>query len=131
MDNFPLLNLFLTMLYLFLWIAWIVLLFRIVGDIFRSHDLSGGAKAAWVLLILVLPWLGALIYLVVRGGGMYEREVAHQQAVSQRMRDLIAENSPPTGPTNPADQLSKLVELRQSGVLTEEEFATQKAKVLA
>lgn len=136
-DNYPLLNLFLTMLYLFLWVAWILLLFRIVGDIFRSRDLSGGAKAGWVLLILVLPWLGALIYLVARGSEMHARDIASREAVSQAMRELIAENAPPAAaapavsPASAADQLSKLAELRQSGVLTEEEFAAQKAKILA
>ncbi len=133
MDNYPLLNLFWTMLYLFLWIAWIFLLFRIVGDIFRSQDLSGGAKAGWTLLILILPWLGVLIYLVARGGGMHERDRKQQEATREAMAQWIASSpgTSGTGQGSTAEELTKLAELRKSGVLTDEEFAAQKAKILA
>jgi hypothetical protein len=129
-DNYPLLNLFVTMLYLFLWVAWILLVFRIVGDIFRSHDLSGWGKAAWTLLILVLPWLGTLIYLVVRGGGMYQRDVQQAQATREAMTALLAKDAQPGKSGSTAEELGKLAELRSSGVLTDEEFAAQKAKIL-
>lgn len=133
-DNFPLLNLFWTMLYLFLWIAWLLLIFRIIGDIFRSQDLSGWAKAGWTLLIFILPWLGTLIYLVARGGGMYDRDRQQTEATREAMAHWVAQSSggssAPAG-ASAADQLGKLAELRQSGVLTDEEFAAQKAKILA
>ena len=134
MDNYPLLNLFWTMLYLFLWIAWIFLIFRIIGDIFRSRDLGGWAKAGWTLIIFVLPWLGTLIYLVARGGGMHERDLQQAEANREAMARWLAESpgssSVPAG-ASAADQLGKLAELRQTGLLTDEEFAAQKAKILA
>jgi hypothetical protein len=129
-DNYPLLNLFLTMLYLFLWVAWILLVFRIVTDIFRSDDLTGWGKAAWTLLILVLPWLGTLIYLIVRGGGMYARDVRHAQATREAMTALLDRGTQSGNSGSTAEELRKLADLRTSGVLTEQEFAAQKAKIL-
>ena len=119
MNNCPLLNLFFTMLYLFLWMAWIMLVFRIIGDIFRSDDLGGVAKAGWMLLILVIPWLGALIYLIARGTSMYSRDA------------WIARSPSVAAGSSPADQLSELAELHRSGDLTDAEWEQQKAKVLA
>lgn len=68
MDDYPLLNLFLTMLYFFLWVMWFFLLFKVITDLFRDHSLSGWAKAGWLIVVLVLPYLGVFLYLVVRGG---------------------------------------------------------------
>ena len=131
MDNYPLLNLFFTMLYLFLWIAWILLVFRIIGDIFRSDDLSGWGKAGWMALILIVPWLGALIYLIARGASMYSRDAKAAEASRDAMAQWIAQSPSASAGTSPADQLSKLAELHKAGALTDDEFATQKAKVLA
>lgn len=131
MDNYPLLNLFFTMLYLFLWIAWILLVFRIIVDIFRSEDLGGWGKAGWMLLILVIPWLGALVYLIARGSGMYSRDTKQAEANRDAMATWIAQSPSAPAATTPADQLAKLAELHQAGHLTDEEFAQQKAKVLA
>lgn len=131
MDNYPLLNLFFTMLYLFLWIAWILLVFRIIGDIFRSDDLSGWGKAGWMALILIVPWLGALIYLIARGASMYSRDAKAAEASRDAMAQWIAQSPSASATTSPADQLSKLAELHKAGALTDDEFATQKAKVLA
>ena len=131
MDNYPLLNLFLTMLYLFLWVAWILLVFRIVADVFRSDDLSGWGKAAWTLLILILPWLGTLIYLVVRGGGMYARDVRHGQARREAMAALLDQGGESRRSAGTAEELRNLADLRSSGVLTDQEFETQKAKLLS
>ncbi len=78
MRDYPLLNLFWTMLWFFLWILWIFLLVRIIGDVFRSHDLSGLRKAAWLILILVLPFVGVFVYLVVRGSDMHTRDAKAQ-----------------------------------------------------
>jgi Short C-terminal domain/Phospholipase_D-nuclease N-terminal len=130
-DNYPLLNLFLTMLYLFLWVAWILLVFRIVTDIFRSDDLSGWGKAAWTVLILILPWLGTLIYLVVRGGGMYARDVRHAQATRRAMTALLDQGGESGSSASTAEELRKLADLRSSGVLTDQEFEAQKAKLLS
>ncbi|MFE2953623.1 PLDc N-terminal domain-containing protein, partial [Embleya sp. NPDC059267] len=79
MDDYPLLNLFWTMMWLFLWVLWFFLLFKVITDIFRSHDLSGWAKAGWLILAMVLPYVGVLIYLVVRGRSMSSRDVAQAQ----------------------------------------------------
>ncbi|MGW7594547.1 SHOCT domain-containing protein, partial [Streptomyces rubiginosohelvolus] len=75
MDDYPLLNLFWTMLWFFLWIMWLFLLFRVIMDIFRSHDLSGWAKAGWLILALVLPYVGVLVYVIARGKSMGKRDV--------------------------------------------------------
>lgn len=134
MDNYPLLNLFLTMLWLFLWIAWLFLLFRIVFDIFRSQDLSGWGKAGWCILIFILPWLGALIYLIAWGGSMHERDAQQVRASQQAMDSYISERVKAAGPAaagSPVDELAKLADLHRAGSISDEEFAAMKAKVLA
>jgi hypothetical protein len=128
-HDYPLLNLFLTFLYFFLWIMWIFLLIRIVLDIFRSHDLSGWGKAGWTLVLIVLPIIGALIYLIARGGAMHEREYRQAEASDEAVRQYIRQVGGPG--SGVADELSRLASLRDSGVLTAEEFETQKAKLLA
>lgn len=132
MRNYPLLDLFLTMLYFFLWVAWIFLLVRIVLDIFRSADLGGWAKAGWLLFILVLPFLGVLVYLVARGGRMHEREVGavrqQEEQVQQYLRQAV--HNPPRGQST-ASELERLAALRDQGVLTDDEFTREKSKVLA
>ena len=128
MKDYPLLNLFWTMLWLFLWIAWIFLLIRVVGDVFRSPDLGGGMKAAWTLGLVLFPYLGVLVYLIARGGAMHERDVKqatdNEAALQQYLRHVAG-----SGPST-ADELGKLAALRDSGVLTTEEFDRQKAKLL-
>lgn len=130
MQNYPLLNLFLTMLWLFLWVIWIFLLIRVFSDVFRSADLNGWKKAAWILVLLVLPYLGVLIYLIVRGGQMHTREARQARANEEAVREYIRE-SVGTSTTSVAGDLERLAALRDSGVLTPEEFAAQKAKILA
>lgn len=122
----PLLDLFWTMLWLFLFIMWIWLLISIFGDIFR-RDISGWAKAGWVLFLIVLPLLGALIYLIANGGDMQERTVRDYQAAEAAQKEYIRS----VAGTGTADELEKLARLRDSGVVTEEEFAAQKAKLLS
>ena len=129
-DNYPLLNLFLTMLYFFLWVAWIFLLFRIITDLFRDRTLSGGWKAVWIVVLLLFPFLGALVYLIARGGGMADRDREQAEASRDALAQWVA-TAPGAHGSSPADQLAKLAELRSSGVLTDEEFAAQKAKILA
>jgi hypothetical protein len=109
--------------------AWISMLFMIFADIIRDHELSGWGKALWMLFIIVLPWLGALVYLIVRGRSMNERALAqsqrNEQAFSQYVRDTAG-----SGATSPADELGKLADLRERGILSPEEFAHAKAKAL-
>lgn len=127
-TNYPLLDIFVTMVYLFLWILWIFLLIRIIGDVFRSRDLSGAGKAGWTILLIVFPLIGALVYLLVRGGEMHERDVLRAEAADEAVRSYIRSASGTSAST--ADELDKLAALRERGVLTEQEFATQKARLL-
>jgi len=126
--NYPLLDFFWTIFEIFLWVIWIWILIWIFIDIFRSHDLSGWAKALWVIFVLFLPLLGVLVYLIVRGGSMHERAVRQAQQQDQAARAYIRQAA---GPESTADQLAKLADLRQKGVITQEEFDREKAKILA
>ena len=124
--TYPLLNIFWTMLELFLLFVWIWLLISVFADIFRSHDLGGGAKALWVIFVIILPFLGVFVYLIARGGSMHERSA--QQADQQRSAfdDYVRQ----TAGTTPADQLAQLAELKDKGSITEDEFQAAKAKIL-
>lgn len=122
----PLLDLFWTMLWLFLFIAWIWLLISIFADIFR-RDMSGVGKAGWVLVLIVVPLLGALIYLIANGGDMQERQVKVARAAQQAQDDYIRSVA---GGGSTADELEKLATLRDAGTLTAEEFEAQKARLL-
>ena len=126
--NYPILDLIWTMFMFFVFVLWIWLLIAVFMDIFRSHDLSGGVKALWVFFIIILPFLGVLIYLIARGGKMHER--AAQQAVQQQKAfDAYVKQAAGSGST--ADDLAKLADLKQQGVISDAEFEAQKAKILA
>ena len=129
--DYPLLGLFWTMLILFLWFAWIMLLFRIFGDIFRSDDMGGLAKAMWSLFVLIVPFLGVIVYLIARGDSMARRDIANAQANEAAFRNYVQEAAGTGGGSSTASELSKLAELHAAGVLTDDEFAQQKAKLLA
>jgi hypothetical protein len=126
--NYPILNLIWTMFVFFVFILWIWLLIAVFVDIFRSHDLGGGAKAAWVLFVIILPFLGVLVYLIARGGKMHER-AAEQAAQQQKAFDSYVKQAAGSGSN--VDQLAKLADLKQSGAITDAEFEAQKAKLLA
>ena len=126
-TSYPLLNIFWTMLEFFLWVVWIWLLILVFIDIFRSHDLSGWAKALWVLFVVIIPFLGVLVYLIARGSEMQERAARQAQRQDQEFRDYVQQSAG----TNSADQLAKLADLRDRGVITAAEFEREKAKVLA
>jgi hypothetical protein len=115
---------FLLMFWFFLWVLWLMLLFRIITDIFRSHDLSGWGKAGWLTLVIVVPFLGVFAYLIARGGKMHER-----QAREAWDNEYGSYNGGGSG-TSRSDQLSSLADLRDRGILTEEEFRRGKEKVL-
>ena len=127
--DYPLLGLFWTMLVFFLWISWFVLLFRVIGDVFSSHDLGGWAKALWTILVIVFPFLGVFVYLIARGGSMMHRDVERANERDQAFQAYVREAAS-TG-TGTADELRKLAALRDEGVLTEAEFAQRKAVLLA
>lgn len=127
--QYPLLDIFLTMFWLFIWILWIFLLIRILMDIFRSDDLGGWAKAGWTILVIVLPYLGVFIYLIARGKKMGEHaaEAAAQQDAASReyIRNAVQSNG-----SGAADELTRLADLRERGVITDAEFQQAKAKAL-
>jgi len=126
--TYPLLNLFWTMLEFFLFFLWIWLLIVVFADIFRSHDLGGFAKAIWVLFVIILPFLGVLVYLIARGGSMHER-AEESAARQQKAFDSYVKQA--AGGSSDVDALSKLADLKAKGVITDAEFETQKAKLLS
>jgi hypothetical protein len=126
--DYPLLNLFWTMLWLFFFVIWIWVLISVLIDVFRSHDLSGWAKALWLVFIVFLPLLGVLVYLIARGHKMQERAVSDAKRQEAAFRTYV-QDAASSGST--ADELTKLADLRDKGVITAEEFAAQKAKLLA
>jgi hypothetical protein len=127
--DYPLLGLFWTMLIFFLWFAWLMLLFRVFGDIFRSDDLGGFSKGLWTIVVLILPFLGTFIYLMVRGNSMTQRDIDVARQRDEAFRSYVQATA--GGGTGSADEISKLADLHARGVLTDAEFAQQKAKLLA
>ena len=127
--DFPLLSSLLVVTFFFLWIAWIIVLFRTVIDVFRSHDLGGFAKAFWLLFIIVIPWLGVLVYLIARGDKMAAREVQDVKDRDAAFRSYV-QDAAGSGKSSAAE-LSQLADLRDRGVLSEDEFQSEKAKLLS
>jgi hypothetical protein len=125
--DYPLLGVFWTMLWFALFFIWIWLLIVIFSDIFRSHDIGGFAKTLWVLFVIFLPFLGILFYLIFRGKSMQERQLQSAARQEQDFREYVQDVA--SGP-GPADQLAKLADLKDRGVLTEAEFEAEKAKIL-
>jgi len=126
--TYPILSLIWMMFMFFVFVLWIWLLIAVFIDIFRSSDLGGWAKAFWVLFIVILPFLGVLVYLIARGGKMHER-AAEQAAQQQKAFDAYVKEAASSGST--ADELAKLADLKSSGAITDAEFEAQKAKILA
>ncbi len=127
--DYPLMGMFLSFLYFFLFFIWIWIAITVVIDIFRSRDLGGFAKALWVLFVLFLPYLGVFIYLIARGGKMHERQLSDAKASQAAFAEYVQQTAG-TSASVP-DQLHKLADLRDRGVITAEEFDAQKAKLLA
>jgi ABC-type multidrug transport system fused ATPase/permease subunit len=128
--DYPLGGVFLSTLYFFLFFIWIWILITVFIDIFASHDLNGWIKALWCIFVIILPFLGVFIYLIARGGKMQERKL--QAAAQQKSSfDSYVRETAGTSSANVAAQLSELANLKSQGVLTDAEFETQKAKVLA
>ena len=126
-SDYPLLSVFWTMLLFFAFFLFLWLFIVIVIDVFRSHDMGGFAKALWLIFLIVLPVLGIIIYLIARGGSMHERQVAQMRQQDQEFRSYVQEAA--GGGT--ADELTKLADLKAKGVISDAEFETQKAKLLA
>jgi Short C-terminal domain/Phospholipase_D-nuclease N-terminal len=114
----------------FLFFAWLMCLFWIFGDIFRSKDLGGFAKTLWVLFVILIPWLGILVYLIARGKGMQERQLEQAREMQRAQTEYIKSVAGGSA-TNPADQIASAKGLLDSGAITQAEFDQLKAKALA
>jgi hypothetical protein len=129
MENFGFWDLIVSMFWFMLLFAWIALVVSIFSDIFRDRELGGVAKALWTLFLILVPWLGALTYLIVRGRSMNERSAQAAQERDESLRKFVREAAATTSGT--ADELGKLVRLRDEGVITASDYEQAKAKVLA
>jgi ABC-type multidrug transport system fused ATPase/permease subunit len=121
----------LTVLWIFGFVIFFWLLIIVFGDLFRDHELSGWAKALWVIFVIIFPFLGIFVYLIARGGGMAKRAAAAQAQMDQQMRQYVQQAAAGTTTTSTADELAKLSDLREKGVISEEEFQSLKAKAMA
>ena len=124
--DFTLGDALLTVLEIFLLVVWFWILIAILGDLFRDHQLSGWWKAVWVLFLIFVPFLTALIYLIVRGQGMRERTVKAQADAQRHFASYVRE----TAGSSPADELHKLSELKDKGAISDAEFQRMKAKLV-
>jgi hypothetical protein len=118
----------LVALEVFFFVIWIWILITIISDLFRDHELSGWAKAAWVLFLVFIPFLTALVYLIARGEGMRDRTVKAQADAKKHFDEYVREQA---HGTSPADELHKLADLKDRGALSQQEFDQAKAKLLA
>lgn len=127
-TSYPLLDAFWTILEIVVFVLWIWLAISIYADIFRSHDLSGTAKALWVIFVFVLPYLGVFVYLVFRGGQMHERAARANRAGNEALHRFFEQQ---TGTHLVADELNKLADLRDRGVISADEFEREKTHLLS
>jgi Short C-terminal domain/Phospholipase_D-nuclease N-terminal len=128
LATFTVLQVFWSMLWFFLFFMWIMLVFRVFGDIFRDRETGGFAKVLWIVFIIVTPFLGVFVYLIARGNSMATREVAAVQAQEQAARQYIQQAAGTTA--SAADELARLAELKNQGVISDDEFAKMKAKLI-
>lgn len=128
LANINLGELLLLTLEIFFFVIWIWILITILSDLFRDHELSGWAKAAWVLFLVFIPFLTALIYLIARGSGMRDRTIKAQAEAKQHFDQYVRQQA---HSGSAADELHKLNELKEKGALSSEEFDKAKAKLLA
>lgn len=135
--SYPLLNIFWTMFEFFAWVAWIWVLIWVITDIFRSPDLSGGAKAGWFAFVFFIPLIGLLVYLIARGGEMHNRAEARAIRDDEYRRSYTSAASGASAgpasstPASTAEQLQGLADARDRGTINDQEFEVQKAKILA
>ena len=117
-----------SLFWFFLFVIWIVILFRVFTDIFRSKDLGGFAKFLWTFFVIVMPYLGVFVYLIARGDKMTLNQVRAAQAQQESLNAYVRDAAGATA--SPAAELERLAELKAQGVITDEEFATLKAKAI-
>ena len=123
----------LVVLEVFLFAAWLMVLFTIITDLFRDHSMSGWGKAAWIVFLIFVPFLAALLYLIFRGSGMHERAVQQQQHAQEQLDSYIRQTAGSGGTStgSAADELAKVAKLHDDGKLTDQEFERAKAKIVA
>lgn len=128
-PTFSLGDVIISMFWFMLLFAWIWLLIAIISDIFRDHQLSGWGKAGWTFFLILIPWLGALVYLIARGSSMNQRAMERAQQQDQAMREYVRQAAAPATAST-ADELAKLADLRDRGVIAPADYEQAKAKVL-
>jgi hypothetical protein len=129
LADYPLLNLFWTMLIFFLWILWFWLLFTVFADVFRRRDLSGWGKAGWLIFTILLPYLGVFVYLITQHDGMTERNVSQMRAQREQMDEYVRETAGTGG--GAAAEIERAKALLDSGAINQSEFEAIKQKALA
>lgn len=126
--DYPFLNILWSMIIFFVWVAWIWTLIIIFSDLFRRHDTSGWAKAAWMIFLIFIPFLGVLVYLIVNSHGMAERQASQARASQAQFDDYVQSVATKGGA---AHEIDKAKQLLDSGAITQAEFDQLKAKALA
>ncbi len=121
----------LAMFEFFIFFAWIMCLFYVFADIFRSRDMGGGAKTIWCIFIIILPFLGVFVYLIARGGGMTQRSLEQQSQMQQQQAEYVRSVVATSGGSSSADQIASAKKLLDDGTITQAEFDQMKAKALA
>ena len=124
--DYPFLDVFWTMIIFFFWVIWIWIVITVLVDVFRRHDIGGFAKAAWVIFVVILPWLGVLIYLIVEHDGMRERSVKQAEAQQQQLDQYVRDTA-----GGSADEIAKAKALLDEGTITQAEFDAIKAKAVS
>jgi hypothetical protein len=127
-NNYPFLDAIWTMVIFFVWILWFWLLFTIWADIFRRHDISGWGKTGWLIFTIVLPFLGAFVYLISQNDGMQQRNVDQMNAQKAQLDNYVRETA---GTSGAASEIEKAKTLLDSGTITQAEFDALKSKALA
>jgi Phospholipase_D-nuclease N-terminal/Short C-terminal domain len=127
--DYPFLDFLWSMLIFFLWVAWFVLLFHVIGDIFRRRDAGGGKKALWMIFVIVVPFLGVLVYLLANSDDMARRSIERAQASQAQMDDYVRSVSGSGG--GAAAEIEQAKALLDSGAINQAEFEAIKAKALA
>ncbi len=124
--DYPFIDVLWTIIIFFFWVIWIWIVITVLIDVFRRHDIGGFAKAVWVIFVVILPWLGVLIYLIVEHDGMRERSMKQAQAQKDQFDQYVREAS-----GGSADEIAKAKQLLDQGAITQEEFDALKAKALS
>jgi Short C-terminal domain/Phospholipase_D-nuclease N-terminal len=124
--DYPFLDVFWTIIIFFFWVIWIWIVIQVLIDVFRRHDIGGFAKALWVIFVVVVPWLGVLIYLIVEHDGMRERSIKQAQAQQEQFDHYVRDAA-----GGSADEIAKAKALLDDGTITQQEFDAIKAKALA